>query len=42
MTVRFSNSIIKILDSTLTFFKSSNKDASMSAAVVEYSITPYL
>ena len=40
--IRFSNSVIKILDSTLTFFKSSSKDASTSAAVVEYSITPCL
>ena len=33
----FSNFIIKILDSTLTLFKSSSKDASTLAAV-EYSI----
>ena len=39
---RFSNSIIKILDSPLTFFKSSSKEASTSAAVVEYSIAPCL
>ena len=39
MTVRFSNSITKILDSTLTLFKFHGKDASTSAAV-EYGLTP--
>ena len=38
LALTFSNSIVKILDSTLTLFKSSNKDASTSAAV-EYIAT---
>ena len=37
MTIRFSDSVMKILDPALKFFKSSSKDASWSAAV-EYII----
>ena len=38
LAVTFSNTIVKILDYTLTLFKSSNKDTSTSAAV-EYNAT---
>ena len=38
-TVRFSNSITKILDSTLTLLRSRNKDANTLAAIVEYCMT---
>ena len=33
--MRFSNSIVQILDFALTFFKSSSKDASTTVAVAE-------